>query len=59
MAGFVLLGVGAAGIFLPLIPTTPFVLSASACFTASPRMRARLLKIKFFRVEFVFGVRIG
>ncbi len=37
-AGFVMLGVGGLGIVLPLIPTTPFVLAAAACFSrSSPR----------------------
>lgn len=33
--GFVFLGVGMAGIFVPLLPATPFVLLAAACFARS------------------------
>ena len=51
--GFLCLGLGAIGLFLPVWPTTPFVLAAAACFTCEPALRDRLLRIPFFREHIV------
>lgn len=48
-AGFVLLALAAVGVFLPVLPTTPFVLAAAICFSnSSPKLHALLLKNRFF-----------
>jgi uncharacterized membrane protein YbaN (DUF454 family) len=47
--GFIFLGLGVIGLLLPVWPTTPFVLVSVACFSSSPQIKARIIKIPFFR----------
>lgn len=48
-AGSLFLGLGAVGLFLPVLPTTPFLLLAAACFfRGSDRMYSWLITHRLF-----------
>jgi uncharacterized protein len=48
-AGLICVGLGAIGIVLPILPTTPFLLAAAACFCkSSERMYNWLLNNRWF-----------
>lgn len=49
MTGIFFVGLAGLGVVLPLLPTTPFLLVATACFAkSSPRFHQKLLDNKVF-----------
>lgn len=58
-AGILLTAAGAVGIFVPLLPTTPFLLLAAAAFSAgNPRMHRRLMETRYIG-EYIRNYRDG
>lgn len=47
--GFLALFLAAVGVLVPVWPTTPFVLAAIACFSGTPLLQKKLLRIACFR----------
>ena len=58
-AGTICLTLGAIGIFLPILPTTPFLLLAAACYLrSSKRMHKWLLNNRWFG-EYIKNYQAG
>jgi uncharacterized membrane protein YbaN (DUF454 family) len=49
LTGLLFVAIALIGVFLPLLPTTPFLLMAAACFVkSSPYLHQKLLKNEIF-----------
>ncbi|NLY21192.1 MAG: DUF454 domain-containing protein [Tissierellia bacterium] len=49
IAGLIALILGGIGAFIPVWPTTPFVIFSFGLLSATPNIQKRILKIEFFR----------
>jgi len=50
--GVMFLVLGAIGLFIPVWPTTPFVIISVGCLSSTPKIRTAVLRIPFFRDHF-------
>ena len=59
LLGFTFLALGAVGVALPVLPTTPFVLLAAICFSASNRKIAAWLESSRVFGPYIENYRTG
>jgi len=57
--GFILLAVGAVGVAIPVMPTTPFVLLAAICFSAGNKKLAAWLERNRIFGPYIENYRAG
>lgn len=50
--GTVFLGVGLVGVVIPVLPTTPFLLLAAACYGNTPKLQSKIKNMPFFKEYF-------
>ncbi|MDL2323883.1 YbaN family protein [Ruminococcaceae bacterium OttesenSCG-928-A16] len=50
--GLLSLALGIVGIFIPILPTTPFMLLATGCLGATPRLRKKIMEAPFLKDYF-------
>ncbi len=50
--GFIALILGSIGIFLPVLPTTPFFLLSVSLFASHPKLQKMLLKIRYINLYY-------
>ena len=59
LLGTIFLGIGSIGMILPILPTTPFLLLATACYIrGSPRIYQKLITNRIFG-EFIINYMKG
>ena len=58
-AGTLSAGVGIAGVFVPLLPTTPFLLVAAACYVRSSKRLYRWLLTNRVTSSYIADYRAG
>ena len=46
--GLIFLGLGLIGMFLPIWPTTPFVIAGAGCLSSTPKIHSKIMKVPFF-----------
>lgn len=57
--GFISVGLGVLGMFLPVLPTTPFLLFAAACFAKSSKQAYKWLMTNKWFGKYISNYRAG